>query len=180
MSHSIAARMRHSPATPVDTVMSKLRFLPLAILLGASPLVSADVYKCVDADGRVTYTNDRNIARGCKQLSQDQSVSSVPPPRAPSAGSGSNSAAQPTFPRVSPDTQRARDDSRRQVLEQELATEESALGEARKALTEQEATRSGNERNYQRVLERLQPYKDKIELHERNIEALRREISNLR
>ena len=50
----------------------------------------------------------------------------------------------------------------------------------RKELEEQESVRYGNERNYQKLLDRVQPYKDKVQLHERNIEALRREISNLR
>jgi hypothetical protein len=40
--------------------------------------------------------------------------------------------------------------------------------------------REGNERNYARVLERLQPYKDSVETHQKNIEALKRELSNLR
>ncbi len=39
--------------------------------------------------------------------------------------------------------------------------------------------RSGDERNYARVEERLQPYKDSVETHEKNIEALRRELNNL-
>lgn len=169
-----------SPSSPksVDNVMPKLRILPFLFVLCVSPLASAEVYKCVDAEGRTTYTNDRMLARGCKLLSQDQSVSTMPPPRTP-AGQASSPASS-GFPRVSPDTQRARDDSRRQVLEKELATEESALEEARKALTEQESVRFGDERNYQRVLDRLQPFKDKVDLHERNIEALKREISNLR
>ncbi|MGL4408555.1 MAG: DUF4124 domain-containing protein, partial [Zoogloea sp.] len=47
-------------------------------------------------------------------------------------------------------------------------------------LAEQEAVRYGDERNYQKVLDRLQPYKDKVQMHERNIEALRRELANLR
>jgi hypothetical protein len=38
----------------------------------------------------------------------------------------------------------------------------------------------GNEANYARVEERLRPFKDNIETHEKNIEALRRELSNLR
>ncbi|ANQ83881.1 DUF4124 domain-containing protein [Azoarcus olearius] len=158
--------------------MPKLRILPFAFMLLAAPLAHAEVYKCVDADGRVTYTNDRNVGRGCKQLSQDQSVSTMPPPARSPASPGA--AASPTFPRVTPDAQRARDDSRRQVLEKELATEEAALAEARKSLGEQEAVRLGDERNYQRVLDRLQPFKDKVDLHERNIEALKREIANLR
>ncbi|MCC6658486.1 MAG: DUF4124 domain-containing protein, partial [Rhodocyclaceae bacterium] len=75
---------------------------------------------------------------------------------------------------------KARDNDRRKILDQELATEQKMLDEARKALAEQEAVRTGDERNYQRVLDRLQPYKDKVALHERNIEALKKEIGNLR
>ncbi|WP_228111912.1 hypothetical protein [Zoogloea sp. 1C4] len=77
-------------------------------------------------------------------------------------------------------TQKARDTDRRRILEEELATEQKSLEAARKELEEQESVRYGNERNYQKVLDRVQPYKDKVQLHERNIEALRREISNLR
>ena len=52
--------------------------------------------------------------------------------------------------------------------------------QARKELADQEAVRSGDERNYQRVLDCLQPYKDKVGLHERNIEAIQKELSKLR
>ncbi len=155
--------------------MSPLQLLPLFLLAGASALAHAEVYKCIDSGGRVTYTNDRSLARNCVRLQADQAVSSVPAPR-PGAGSAPAAA----FPRVSPADQRARDDSRRRVLENELSAEEGALGEAEKALAEQEAVRFGDERNYQKVLDRLQPFKDKVELHKRNIEALRREISGLR
>jgi chromosome segregation ATPase len=67
----------------------------------------------------------------------------------------------------------------RDILEKELAAEQEDLAKARQALAEQEAVRSGDERNYARVLERLQPFKDRIETHEKNIEALRRELSSL-
>jgi hypothetical protein len=60
-----------------------------------------------------------------------------------------------------------------------LAQEEKLLGEARKALEEQEGVRYGDERNYARVLERLQKYKDAVDVHEKNIESLRRELTNL-
>ncbi|PKO57525.1 MAG: DUF4124 domain-containing protein [Betaproteobacteria bacterium HGW-Betaproteobacteria-19] len=155
--------------------MRPMRILLLILAFCASPLAHAQVYKCVDANGKTTYTNDRTLARGCQPLASDQSVSSVPAPR-PSAAQPSPS----SFPRVTQDSQRARDDTRRQVLEQELATEEAALTEARKALEEQESIRLGGERNYQKMIERLQPFKDKVELHQRNLEALRRELSSLR
>jgi len=40
--------------------------------------------------------------------------------------------------------------------------------------------RSGDEKNYQRVLDRVQPYKDAVERHERNVSALRKELANLK
>lgn len=162
--------------------MRTSRLLPLALLFILPPPAQADIFKCTDADGRVTYTNDRSLGRGCVRLESDLPVSSVPAPvrRPPAATTPQGTSGTGAFPRVSPADQRSRDDARREVLSNELANEESALGEAEKALAEQESIRLGDERNYQKVLDRLQPFKDKVELHKRNIEALRREISGLR
>ncbi len=159
--------------------MKLSHFLPFLLMLGGTPLAQAEVFKCTDADGRTVYTNDRALSRGCKVLDQSHGVSTVPAV-VPRSTTGAQGAGQPGFPQVTPDAQRARDDSRRQVLESELSTEEQSLAEAQKALTDQEAVRMGDERNYQRVLDRLQPFKDKVELHQRNIEALKRELSGLR
>lgn len=141
-------------------------------------MAQAQVYKCVNADGAVTYTNDRNQGRGCKQLADDQAVSSVPAP-----AKRSPSASQPTpanFPRVSPDAQRARDGTRREVLEKELATEEGALAEAEKALAEQDGRYHGAERRLPVVQNRIQPLRENVELHQRNIDALKKELGNLK
>lgn len=134
----------------------------------------ADVYKCVDEDGHVTYTNTKPSPKAkCNALSRDQRVSTVP-------GRAANTPSPAGFPKVNGDVQKARDNDRRMILEQELATEQKNLDQARKELAEQEAVRTGDERNYQRVLDRLQPYKDKVALHERNLEALKKEIGNLK
>jgi hypothetical protein len=152
-----------------------MRALPLLLALGFAPMASAQVYKCVNADdNRVTYTNDRDSAKakGCKVLDAEQSISTI----------SMNPKATPTpstFPKVTSDSQRERDNARRQVLETERSDELKALEAARQELTEQENTRNGDERNYQKVLDRVQPYKDKVEQHERNLEALNKEISNL-
>ncbi len=177
-----------------------MRKLPLVLLL-AAPLAHAQIYKCVDAEGRVTYTNSGTEARGCTVLSTEQPVTSVPaPPRAPAA------APQPSptaFPRVSPETQRARDDTRRQVLEKELAREEEALAQARATLEAEDQRDAPEDRNAPKRTTatvdgktvtkvgpatlnlgkkeaRLQPLRDKVELHERNIEALKKEMGSLR
>jgi hypothetical protein len=85
-----------------------------------------------------------------------------------------------TKTRVDASTQRKRDDERRQILEEELAREQDALSEARRALAEQESIRSGDERNYQRVLDRLKPYQETVEMHEKNIASIKREMANLK
>ena len=83
------------------------------------------------------------------------------------------------FPRESSSERASAKGRQREILQQELASEEQALSKARQALAEQEAVRSGDERNYARVQERLQPYKDSVETHQKNIEALKRELTNL-
>lgn len=149
-----------------------------ALLVGAllPPAVSAEaLYKCVDEEGRVSYVDGKNKGslKNCKLLSQDLPVSTISPPRAPAKAPGD-------FPRVDRQTQKGRDGERRRILEQELSTEQEHLEKARKELAEQEAVRLGDERNYQKVLDRLQPYKDKVALHERNIEAIKKELANIR
>ncbi len=144
------------------------------ILALAAPQVSADVFKCVDDDGHVTYTNTKPSSKAkCAVLSREQRVSTVP-------GRAAGTPSPASFPKVDGETQRTRDNDRRKILEQELSAEQKNLDQAKKELQAQEAIRTGDERNYQKVIERLQPYKDKVALHERNLEALKKEIGNLR
>ena len=134
----------------------------------------AEIYKCVDTDGHVTYSNVQS--KSCKKLNLDP-VTSVPPPP---TKAGARTPTPESFPRVAEDTQKSRDSDRRRILETELAAEEKQLDQARKDLAEQEAIRNGDERNYQKVLDRLQPFKDKVALHARNVAAIKKEIGNLK
>ncbi|MBK1681574.1 DUF4124 domain-containing protein [Rhodocyclus tenuis] len=150
------------------------RLLPLLFALAAlaaSP-ARADIFKCVDGEGHVTYSNMQT--QNCKKLNLDP-VNSAPAQR-PAAKTPTPA----SFPRVDADAQRARDTDRRRILDSELAAEQKNLEQAQKELAAQEAVRNGDERNYQRVLDRLQPFKERVALHERNIEAIRKEIANLR
>lgn len=180
--------------------MTTVRLLLLGLLLAAPLQALATVYKCVDDRGRTTYTNDRTLGRNCKPMSTDQPVSSVAP-LAPPADSGSRNTPAATganaFPSVSFEEQKARDDGRRGILEAELKNEEASLESARASLKEQEALYPPEERNAPRRAAdgtvvgpatingakrnaRLQPFINQVELHERNIEALKREMSRLR
>ena len=142
-----------------------------------SPTAFADIYKCVGADGQVTYSNmpDKN----CKRLSFDP-IPAASPASPAAARPAARTPTPASFPKVEENAQKARDNDRRRILESELEAEQKNLAQAKKELADQEAVRSGDERNYQKVLDRLQPFKDKVALHERNIEAVQKEISRLR
>jgi len=40
--------------------------------------------------------------------------------------------------------------------------------------------RNGDEKNYQRVLDRLKPFQDRVAEHQRNVDAIRQEIGKLK
>lgn len=147
--------------------------LALAVLLAATaPPASADIWECLDAAGNKRFTNIRSEAKGCRVLNVGP-VNTVP------GGKPQAKARAPkNFPRVDGDTQRQRDVERRRILEQELASEQKLLQQAQRELAEQESMRLGSERNFQRVLDRLEPYKQKVKLHEDNIANLKRELAS--
>jgi chromosome segregation ATPase len=152
------------------------------LILCATLAVSAraqqvtEIFKCKGADGHWTYTNDRREAERQKCEIVTRQINVAPAQKAPPAPRGN---AQ-NFPRESPSDRANAGARQRDILEKELAQEQAALAKAKEELIAQEQVRSGNERNYARVEERLQPFKDSVETHEKNIEALRRELANLR
>ena len=146
-----------------------------ALVLLAPPAL-ADIWECIDQNGNKRFTNIKAESKGCRLMEVKVPISTVPGtrPQAKAVESPKN------FPKVDGDTQRGRDAERRRILEQELANEQKLLDQARKELAEQESQRLGSERNYQRVLDRLEPYKKKVKLHEDNIANLRRELASAR
>ena len=150
--------------------------IPLAFALAAPAW--GDTFKCMDANGRATYTNMKEETKGknCSLVIREISVvPAIPPARTAKAAPS-----PPGFPKVDPATQKTRDEGRRRILEDELSSEEKALLEARAELTRQESIRTGDERNYQRVLDRLQKYKDNVERHQKNVAALKKELENVK
>jgi len=156
-----------------------MRFILVSLVLAllAAPTL-AETCKYVDKDGRTIYSNVpiKNARKlVCFQPPAPVAAETPAPAPAPAVKAPDNTKA-----RVDASTQRKRDDERRQILEEELAREQDALAEARRALAEQESIRSGDERNYQRVLDRLKPYQETVEMHEKNIASIKREMGNLK
>ena len=139
----------------------------------------ADIWECVDESGNKRFTNIKAEAKGCKLLVVAP-LNTVSPPKPQAQGKAASAETPKSFPKVEPDTQKQRDNDRRRILDQELANEQKLLDQARKELADQESQRLGSERNYQRVLDRLEPYKKKVKLHEDNIANLKRELAGIR
>ena len=151
--------------------MKRFRIVAASALFGVAVChaQSGGTYRCVDEHGRSTYTNVKEEMTGKKCTVVSREVSVVPAAAA---------APKAAIPPASSAQSRAVD--RRKILEEELSDEEKRLGDARTKLTEQEAVRSGDERNYQKVLDRLKPFQDTVKQHEKNVAQLKRELSNLR
>jgi hypothetical protein len=139
--------------------------LPLCL---AAPAL-ADTCKYVDAEGRVTYSNVP--VAGANRVSCLGS-----PGPTPHSAPARSSDERKTETARTPLPQ----ESARTELQARLAAEETKLAEAKRQLAEQEAVRSGDERNYQRVLDRLAPYQDAVTQLEKSVGALQQELTDSR
>lgn len=132
--------------------------------------VQETLYRCSTESGAFSYFNVPGISGEFRG--------------SPSSGNGRKSASTPTpagFPKVDAETQKGRDDMRRKVLADELAAEEKLLAEARTTFASgapiplpEEHASAGKYR------ERIARLRQSMQLHERNIEALKKELSNTR
>ncbi|MEO6270277.1 MAG: DUF4124 domain-containing protein [Lautropia sp.] len=162
--------------------MTKL--LPRASLLFclgslALPIAAqAQIYRCESPDGTPLFQNAPG--KNCKAMDLP-SLTTVPSPRPPAGNRTTTANASPSdFPRVDASAQRNRDSDRRRILEDELAREKSRLEEIRKEYNGGEPERLGNERNYQKYLDRVERLKDDITRSETNVASLRRELESVK
>ncbi len=161
-----------------------LRTLLFVVFL-ASASSWAETCKYLDADGHVIYSNTPSTPpKGAKKV---KCFDDPAPRQAPAVESAkdktqtrSGDSQRGDFPKIDDKTQKKRDGERRMILEDELASELQQIEQAKQQLAEQESVRTGGERNYQKFLDRVQPFRDAVANHERNIEAIKREISNLK
>ncbi|HEX7635341.1 MAG TPA: DUF4124 domain-containing protein [Noviherbaspirillum sp.] len=142
----------------------------------------SDVYLCMDGHGKKEYRNT-GITKGCKRV-ELPGITMIPAPKrlvqTASAASAKAANTPSDFPKVDSDTQKARDSDRRQILLDEMKSEEQKLASLKKDFNNGEPERRGDEHNYAKYQERVASLKEDIARTEKNIEALRREISNLK
>lgn len=121
-----------------------MRFALGLLCLLCTTMVHADIYKYVDESGHVTYSNTPR--EGAKPVGEK-----------PTGKAKSKAASPYYFPRVDKATQQKRDDMRRQLLLEELQSEQRSLAAARSAQSA-----------------------EAMRLHEKNIEMLNKELSRIK
>lgn len=164
------------------TSRQSIAALALSAVAGGA-FAQSPIYLCVDAQGRKELTDQNK--RGCKALDLPGAIPAPPRATNNAAAARPRTPAAPVatpadFPRVDSSTQRARDDDRRGILTEELRLEQQKLAELKAEYKNGEPDRLGSERNYAKYQERVATLRDAIARSERNIEALNREIANIR
>lgn len=151
-----------------------MKTLAFCLLLTCG-LAHAEVYKYIDANGNVTFTNVP--IKGAKPMHLAPLSTYGSNGKGKASASGKSASTPDGYPSVDNGTQTKRDEGRRKILENELANEQKALADAQKAYTDGAATRNGDEtRNYQKYLDRVQKLKDAVTERQKNVDALRREL----
>ncbi|MEO8847744.1 MAG: DUF4124 domain-containing protein [Casimicrobiaceae bacterium] len=120
--------------------------------------ISSALYKCQTGNGAEAFFN-------------------VPDGRSESAPVAKSAATPSGFPRVDSDTQKSRDEMRRKVLGDELAAEDKLLADARSEYGNGAPSPLPEERaDAERYRQRIERLRQSVQLHERNVDALKKEL----
>ncbi len=166
----------------------QISLLSVTLLALITPnLVQAEIYKHVDSEGRVTYSNVK--IKGAKKLDLEPADTNF-------GGDNSATLRKPTaktatpdsFPKVDASTQNLRDNKRNAILKSELDAEKQALARAKQAYIEGESKpevyqkknangTTSTFRNVAKFQEKMGGLQADIDAHQRNIDLLTKEIS---
>ena len=163
------------------------RICAVAVLAGAagaaaaaSPADTVDstvLYRCPGNDYRNTITAREAEKMGCRKV-EGAPVTVIQSTR-PRTGPATTTATAASGVKVDPVAQRARDSDARRILESELKSEETKLAAMEKEFNGGQPERLGDEKNYQKYLDRVAEMRSAIERKQIDIAALRREIQKL-
>ena len=168
--------------------------LSLVATAVASVSAHAEIYKYVDpATGAVEYTNQPK--RGATRMNASDTLSEIPtgnrPNKVASSGGASingrtvnasvNASAGTAIASVDAGTQKTRDGTRRQVLADELLSEEKLLADARSGYSHGKPLPFADEGiGSPKYIDRVKQLEKSVRLHERNVASLKQELANLK
>jgi hypothetical protein len=153
--------------------------------VGNSAWARSDVYLCVDANGKKEYKNTGNV-KGCTKLDFPSATPiAAPAPSANRKPATSTTSAKAVnvpsnFPKIDESAQKARDSDRKQILLDEHKSEEQKLASLIKEFNNGAPERRAEDKTQERYLERVQHMRADISRAEKNLEALKRELSKIK
>jgi predicted RNase H-like nuclease (RuvC/YqgF family) len=182
----------------------------LAVAMSSAAWAQTTIYKHVDENGRVTYTN--KPMKGATVLELDPittipatpALAIAPAPAAKAVATlerlDKPAAAAPTLASIDATVQKRRDNDRRKILEEELTREEDSLAEARASISQEQQnptlvaavrtmqttaepspTQLAEMRsNIEKASGRIRGLQSTVAEHEKNIEALKKELGALK
>ncbi len=162
---------------------SLIRVAALLIAGAVLPVLAADgpdasvMYRCPGNDYKNTINAKEAEKLGCKRIEgAPVTIIQMTRPRNPAAtpAAGGGSAV-----RVDPVSQRARDSDARRILEGELKNEEERLATMQKEFNNGQPERQGDEKNFQKYLDRVNDMRAAIARKQTDIAALQRELKKL-
>ena len=135
------------------------------------------MYRCPGNDYKNTISAKEADKLGCRKIEgAPVTIMQMTKPRpanaVPVTAAGSSA-------KIDPAAQRARDSDARRILEDELKTEEERLAAMQKDFNNGQPERQGDEKNYQKYLDRVNETKASIVRKQSDVAALRREIQKL-
>lgn len=146
-----------------------MKLLTVVLAISFATAAAAETCKYVDAEGNVTYSNVP--VSGATLVTCLGSPGPVPHSAIQRAEEKRSDSTDRPAPSPSPK------DNRRSDLQQRLAAEQARLSEAQRQLADQEAQRSGDERNYQRVLDRIKPYQEAVDKLQKSVDGMQKELA---
>jgi hypothetical protein len=170
--------------------------IPAGQAQSAGQAPSTTIYKLVDESGKVTYSN--LPMKGAVKVELDPITTiSLPGPAVRPVAATKIALAPQSLSNVDGLTQK-RGDIRRKILEDEMRNEEKVLADAKSAFQEEDSNRTvihmmraaadkqspaasvDARRAYDQREEKLKAMQDSIATHEKNVEAIRKELGALK
>jgi hypothetical protein len=170
----------------IDLGLFRASFAVLCSMVLFDVQAANTVYRCPGNVYTDTISAKEAQERGCRTLEGPPvTVIETAPPRTESKpvpaqpGSTARASKGRSEAKVDPGEQRLRDAEARRILEAELSTETERMASLQKEYNNGEPERRGEERNFQKYLDRTAELKASIARKESDIAALKRELAKL-
>jgi hypothetical protein len=140
---------------------------------GARAAQEGTLYRCPNNVFTNTITPKEAEAKGCKAMAVQQPTT-IPAPRMRPVATASPGAASS---KVDAQEQKARDTDARKILQDELIKAQAQLDALQKEYNNGQPERKGDEKNYQKYLDRTADLKASITRAESDVNAITRELA---